>query len=64
MSLRQDSSTFEFRNALGAFAAAVKIVTAHDSDGRDMGLTTNDFKCAWLESPMVLWNLGERTSQR
>lgn len=59
LSLWQDSSTLEFRNALGTFAAAVKIVTTHDSGGWDMGLTTNDFDCASLESPMALWNLGD-----
>lgn len=47
-----------FRNALGAFATGVTIVTTRHSDGTDVGLTANSFNSVSLEPPMVLWSLS------
>jgi len=48
-----------FRNALGAFATGVTIVTTRDAQGRDIGLTANSFNSVSLEPPMVLWSLAK-----
>ena len=48
-----------FRNALGAFATGVTIVTTRDVTGRDIGLTANSFNSVSLNPPMVLWSLAK-----
>lgn len=48
-----------FRNALGAFATGVTIVTTRDDQGRDIGLTANSFNSVSLDPPMVLWSLAK-----
>jgi 3-hydroxy-9,10-secoandrosta-1,3,5(10)-triene-9,17-dione monooxygenase reductase component len=50
----------EFRNALGAFATGVTIVTTQH-DGVDVGLTANSFNSVSLDPPMVLWSLGRNS---
>jgi 3-hydroxy-9,10-secoandrosta-1,3,5(10)-triene-9,17-dione monooxygenase reductase component len=49
-----------FRQALGAFATGVTIVTTRDPDGTDVGLTANSFNSVSLDPPMVLWSLARR----
>jgi 3-hydroxy-9,10-secoandrosta-1,3,5(10)-triene-9,17-dione monooxygenase reductase component len=49
----------QFRNALGAFATGVTIVTTRDEAGRDVGLTANSFNSVSLDPPMVLWSLAK-----
>lgn len=46
------------RNALGAFATGVAVVTTVDADGRPYGLTINSFASVSLEPPLVLWSLA------
>src|SRR5437868_3849892 len=48
----------DFRNALGAFATGVTIVTAMAADGRPYGVTCNSFASVSLNPPLVLWSLG------
>jgi 3-hydroxy-9,10-secoandrosta-1,3,5(10)-triene-9,17-dione monooxygenase reductase component len=48
-----------FRNALGAFATGVTIVTTRDAHGADVGLTANSFNSVSLDPPMVLWSLAK-----
>lgn len=48
-----------FRDALGAFTTGVTIVTTHDADGNDIGLTANSFNSVSLDPPMVLWSLAK-----
>ncbi|HEY4369596.1 MAG TPA: flavin reductase [Steroidobacteraceae bacterium] len=48
-----------FRNALGAFATGVTVVTARDAEGSDVGLTANSFNSVSLDPPMVLWSLAK-----
>jgi 3-hydroxy-9,10-secoandrosta-1,3,5(10)-triene-9,17-dione monooxygenase reductase component len=48
-----------FRNALGAFATGVTIVTTRDGVGSDVGLTANSFNSVSLDPPMVLWSLAK-----
>ena len=52
------SATKELRDALGAFATGVTIVTTRDAEGNDVGLTANSFNSVSLDPPMVLWSLA------
>src|SRR5689334_23755866 len=47
-----------FRDALGAFATGVTIVTTRGPNGADIGLTANSFNSVSLDPPMVLWSLA------
>ncbi len=49
-----------FRQALGAFATGVTIVTTRDANGVDVGLTANSFNSVSLQPPMVLWSLDKQ----
>ncbi|WP_313024407.1 flavin reductase [Pseudomonas lopnurensis] len=51
--------SINFRNALGAFATGVTIVTTRDDAGNDVGLTANSFNSVSLDPPMVLWSLAK-----
>lgn len=57
-----DLDTRLLRDALGAFATGVTIVTTRDESGCDIGLTANSFNSVSLDPPMVLWSLA-KTSQ-
>src|SRR5688572_2714427 len=48
-----------FRNALGAFATGVTVVSTRSTDGIDVGLTANSFNSVSLDPPMVLWSLAK-----
>lgn len=48
----------ELRNALGAFATGVAIVTTSEQ-GHDVGMTINSFSSVSLDPPMVLWSLAK-----
>jgi len=48
------------RNALGAFATGVTIVTTRNAEGLDVGVTANSFNSVSLNPPMVLWSLSRR----
>ena len=54
-----DAEARNFRNALGAFATGVTIVTTRDGQGRDVGLTASSFNSVSLNPPMVLWSLAK-----
>lgn len=58
MSSDREDRARRFRNALGAFATGVTIVTTREADGRDIGLTANSFNSVSLDPPMVLWSLA------
>jgi len=45
------------RNALGAFATGVTIITARSRAGEVFGMTVNSFASLSLDPPLVLWNL-------
>lgn len=49
------------RNALGAFATGVTIVTTRH-EGRNIGLTANSFNSVSLDPPLVLWSLAKKSS--
>lgn len=49
-----------FRNALGAFATGVTVVTAR-AEGGDVGVTANSFNSVSLDPPMVLWSLHKQS---
>lgn len=51
-----------FRNALGAFATGVTIITARGPDGADVGVTANSFNSVSLDPPMILWSIGKNSS--
>lgn len=46
------------RDALGAFATGVTVVTTLDPAGRAIGLTVNSFNAVSLDPPLVLWSLS------
>jgi 3-hydroxy-9,10-secoandrosta-1,3,5(10)-triene-9,17-dione monooxygenase reductase component len=46
------------RNALGAFATGVTIVSTRNGEGQDIGITANSFNSVSLNPPMVLWSLS------
>jgi flavin reductase (DIM6/NTAB) family NADH-FMN oxidoreductase RutF len=46
----------DFRNALGAFATGVTIVTTRGRDGGLYGMTANSFTSVSLTPPLVLWS--------
>lgn len=46
----------QLRDALGAFATGVTIVTTRDRSGTAHGLTANSFSSVSLEPPLVLWS--------
>jgi flavin reductase (DIM6/NTAB) family NADH-FMN oxidoreductase RutF len=48
----------EFRNALGAFATGVTVVTAIAEDGVPCGMTANSFTALSLQPPLVLWSIA------
>ena len=52
----------QFRNALGAFATGVTIVTTREASGVDVGMTANSFSSVSLDPPMVLWSLAKTSS--
>ena len=54
----------QLRDALGAFATGVTIVTTQDPDGNDIGLTANSFNSVSLDPPMVLWSLAKTAQSR
>ena len=55
----QPDEARSFRNALGAFATGVTVVTTRSADGADVGLTANSFNSVSLDPPMVLWSLSK-----
>lgn len=44
-----------FRQAMGAFATGVTIMTCRDENARPVGMTVNSFTSLSLEPPLVLW---------
>jgi flavin reductase (DIM6/NTAB) family NADH-FMN oxidoreductase RutF len=46
----------ELRNALGAFATGVTIITTRDREGKLHGMTANSFSSVSLAPPLVLWS--------
>lgn len=50
------------RNLLGSCPTGVGIVTTRAADGRRIGLTVNSFASLSLDPPLVLWSLGNRSS--
>lgn len=46
------------RDALGAYATGVAVVTAQAPDGGAVGLTINSFASVSLDPPLVLWSLS------
>ncbi|TDR90211.1 flavin reductase [Enterovirga rhinocerotis] len=56
------SDAKSFRNALGAFATGVTIVTTRDPEAGDVGMTANSFNSVSLDPPMILWSLGKSSS--
>jgi flavin reductase (DIM6/NTAB) family NADH-FMN oxidoreductase RutF len=49
-------NTRELRNALGAFATGVTIITTRGRDGKPHGITVNSFSSVSLNPPLVLWS--------
>lgn len=56
------SDVRQFRDALGAFATGVTVITTRDAAGRDVGRTANSFSSVSLSPPMVLWSLARSSA--
>jgi 3-hydroxy-9,10-secoandrosta-1,3,5(10)-triene-9,17-dione monooxygenase reductase component len=54
----------QFRNALGAFATGVTIVTTVDDAGAPVGVTASSFNSVSLDPPLVLWSLAKSAQSR
>ncbi len=50
--------TRALRDALGAFATGVTVVTACSPAGEYVGLTVNSFNSVSLEPPLIVWSLS------
>ena len=57
-------NTRELRDALGAFATGITIVTACAPDGRVAGVTANSFCSVSLDPPLILWCLARAAPSR
>ncbi|HKU38357.1 MAG TPA: flavin reductase family protein [Polyangiales bacterium] len=51
-----------FRHALGTFTTGVTIITTVDAAGADVGMTANSFNSVSLSPPLVLWSLGQSST--
>lgn len=51
---RSGSDARTLRDAMGCFATGVTIITAHDADGKPIGLTANSFTSVSLDPPLLL----------
>ena len=51
---RSGSDARTLRDAMGCFATGVTIITAHDSEGKPVGLTANSFTSVSLDPPLLL----------
>lgn len=49
----------DFRNALGAFATGVTVVTTTAAGGEPIGVTASSFNSVSLDPPLVLWSLAK-----
>ena len=47
-----------FRSVLSRFASGVTIITTHDDEGRDHGMTVSAFSSLSLDPPLVLIAIG------
>lgn len=47
-----------FRSVLGRFASGITIITTHDAEGRDHGMTVSAFSSLSLDPPLVLVAIG------
>lgn len=52
--------TIQFRNACGAFATGITIVTTMTPEGKPIGMTVNSFSSVSLDPPLVLWSVGNQ----
>jgi 3-hydroxy-9,10-secoandrosta-1,3,5(10)-triene-9,17-dione monooxygenase reductase component len=50
----------ELRSVMGQFASGVTIITTHDGDGRDFGLTASAFCSVSLTPPLILVCIDKR----
>jgi flavin reductase (DIM6/NTAB) family NADH-FMN oxidoreductase RutF len=57
MDMSVTPSTRELRDALGAFATGVAVITGIRPDGKPAGVTVNSFASVSLDPPLILWCL-------
>jgi flavin reductase (DIM6/NTAB) family NADH-FMN oxidoreductase RutF len=53
-----------FRNALGAFATGIAVITARSATGQPVGLTVNSFNSVSLDPPLIVWSLANHLAVR
>jgi len=52
----------QFKSTLGRFASGITVITTHDADGRDHGMTLSAFSSLSLDPPLVLACIGDAAS--
>ncbi|MEZ5458267.1 MAG: flavin reductase family protein [Steroidobacteraceae bacterium] len=57
MQSQQNSAQRALRDAFGAFATGITIVTANGDRGQPVGLTVNSFSSVSLDPPLACWSL-------
>ena len=57
--MSETSDARAFREALGAFATGVTIITTCDEAGEPIGVTVSSFNSVSLDPPLVLWSLAK-----
>jgi flavin reductase (DIM6/NTAB) family NADH-FMN oxidoreductase RutF len=60
--MQQALTARELRDAFGAFATGVTVVTAVRPDGEPVGTTANSFTSVSLDPPLVLWCLSNQST--
>jgi 3-hydroxy-9,10-secoandrosta-1,3,5(10)-triene-9,17-dione monooxygenase reductase component len=61
-SMRRVLTARELRDAFGAFATGVTVVTAVRPDGEPVGATANSFTSVSLDPPLILWCLSNQST--
>ncbi len=56
-----EQSDRQFRDALGAFATGITVVTTTDQNGKPFGMTANSFSSVSLNPPLILWSAGDHS---
>lgn len=52
-----------FRDALGAFATGITVITCRGANGARVGITANSFASLSLDPPLVLWSPAKTSSR-
>lgn len=60
----KDPAQRQLRQALGAYATGVAVITTLAADGEPVGITVNSFASLSLEPALILWSLNAQSPSR